>query len=49
MGLRIGRLHDVNGRIEFGVPIPFSGNAGPYKLRAGAMASSTLYYPLGKK
>jgi hypothetical protein len=49
MGLRIGRLHNVNGRIEFGVPIPFSRNAGPYNLRIGTMASTTLYYPLGKK
>jgi hypothetical protein len=49
MGLRIGRVHDINGRIEFGVPIPFSRNAGPYTLRAGAMASTSLYFPLGKK
>lgn len=49
MGLRIGRLRDINGRIEFGVPVPFSRNAGPYTLRAGTMASGTLYYPLGKK
>lgn len=49
IGIRMGRVRNVNGRLEFGVPIPFSRNAGPYTLKAGAMASTTLYYPLGKK
>ncbi|MDI3319671.1 hypothetical protein [Pinibacter soli] len=49
MGFRIGRLEHLNGRMEVGVPVPFTSTAGAYRLRAGIMASGTLYYPLSKK